>query len=64
VIYSPNLPPPTQADEKQTKALLTIMERLPAFVEASNNWVLGGSRTTSGMPLLANDPHLSLGTSF
>jgi penicillin amidase len=26
----------------------------------SNNWVLSGSRTTTGMPLLANDMHLSL----
>ena len=25
----------------------------------SNSWVLGGSRTTTGLPLLANDPHLS-----
>ena len=24
----------------------------------SNNWVVAGSRTQSGMPLLANDPHL------
>ncbi len=24
----------------------------------SNNWVIAGSRTTTGMPLLANDPHL------
>ena len=28
----------------------------------SNNWVLAGSRTSSGKPLLANDPHLSMGT--
>jgi len=27
----------------------------------SNNWVLTGSRTSSGMPILANDMHLSLG---
>ncbi|HEY4136307.1 MAG TPA: penicillin acylase family protein [Alphaproteobacteria bacterium] len=27
---------------------------------ASNSWVLSGSRTVSGKPLLANDPHLSL----
>ncbi|MEZ4318681.1 MAG: penicillin acylase family protein [Myxococcota bacterium] len=27
--------------------------------EASNNWVVGGARTESGKPLLANDPHLS-----
>ena len=26
----------------------------------SNNWVVNGSRTASGKPLLANDPHLSL----
>jgi len=26
----------------------------------SNNWVLAGSRTTTGMPLLANDMHLTL----
>lgn len=25
----------------------------------SNNWVIAGSRTATGMPLLANDPHLS-----
>jgi len=28
---------------------------------ASNEWVLDGSRTESGRPLLANDPHLQLG---
>jgi len=27
---------------------------------ASNNWVLAGSHTQSGKPLLANDPHLGL----
>ncbi len=26
----------------------------------SNNWVVGGSRSASGKPLLANDPHLGL----
>jgi len=26
----------------------------------SNNWVIAGSRTETGMPLLANDPHLGL----
>lgn len=26
----------------------------------SNNWVVGGSRTESGMPLLANDTHLAI----
>ena len=27
----------------------------------SNNWVLAGSKTATGQPLLANDPHLGLG---
>lgn len=26
---------------------------------ASNDWVVGGNRTASGLPLLSNDPHLS-----
>jgi penicillin amidase len=30
--------------------------------EGSNSWVVGGSRTASGHPLLANDPHLALTT--
>jgi len=29
---------------------------------ASNEWVVGGARTASGMPVLANDPHLRLST--
>jgi len=35
---------------------------LPGATEGigSNNWVLGGKLTTSGKPLLANDPHLGL----
>jgi penicillin G amidase len=36
----------------------------PGFGEpegvGSNNWVVAGSRTVSGKPLLANDPHLGL----
>ncbi len=28
----------------------------------SNNWVVSGERSISGAPLLANDPHLGLGT--
>jgi penicillin G amidase len=28
-------------------------------VTASNSWVVSGSRTTTGSPLLANDPHLA-----
>ncbi|MDQ2778002.1 MAG: penicillin acylase family protein [Pseudomonadota bacterium] len=36
----------------------------PSGVEGvgSNNWVVAGSHTTTGHPLLANDPHLKLST--
>jgi penicillin G amidase len=37
-------------------ALLGAMPR--ARGQGSNEWVVAGSRTTSGKPLLANDPHL------
>ncbi|KEO84899.1 beta-lactam antibiotic acylase [Tumebacillus flagellatus] len=34
----------------------------PNPFNGSNNWVVAGSKTQSGKPLLANDPHLSLAT--
>lgn len=36
---------------------IPILGDLPG---ASNNWVVAGSRSASGRPLLANDPHLGL----
>ncbi len=33
---------------------------LEHYAPASNSWVLGPSRTASGKPILANDPHLTL----
>lgn len=35
---------------------------LPDEQNGSNNWVVSGSRTASGMPMLADDPHLGLAT--
>ncbi|MBB5235628.1 penicillin acylase family protein [Deinococcus budaensis] len=34
------------------------MERVPG--KGSNNWVIAGSRTATGKPILADDPHLAL----
>lgn len=47
---------------------LTTADASSAFAEidemlssgASNNWVVSGERTASGLPVLANDPHLGL----
>lgn len=35
--------------------------RMSGGFPGSNNWVVGGSRTESGFPILSNDPHLGLG---
>src|SRR5205823_1311116 len=37
-----------------------LFDELPTIVAASNAWALAGTRTNTGKPLLANDPHLLL----
>ncbi|WP_301109556.1 penicillin acylase family protein [Sporosarcina sp.] len=39
-----------------------LPELSPPEFNGSNNWVLSGEKTASGMPLLADDPHLGLST--
>ncbi len=50
-------------------ASASALQAVPAFASmalgsgpevGSNNWVVAGSRTVTGAPLLANDPHLSI----
>lgn len=43
----------------------SLVGRAPAvlggdFFTGSNNWVIGGQHTDTGLPLLANDPHLAI----
>ncbi|MDW3648484.1 MAG: penicillin acylase family protein [Bacteroidia bacterium] len=45
-----------EIQEKERKALL--QEELESI--GSNNWVVDGSRTQSGYPIMANDPHRTL----
>lgn len=54
-------PPATQAGPA-IAALRHDLDRFGAVVAlggASNNWALNGTRTASGRPLVANDPHLA-----
>lgn len=37
-----------------------VVPMTPDKGNGSNNWVVGGSKTKSGRPILANDPHLGL----
>ena len=46
---------------RHLETMKTSLERVGLFMEdraVSNNWVANGTRTASGKPLLANDPHL------
>lgn len=48
-----------QIDMSQVWAIKRLLKVNDPGV-GSNNWVVAGSRTTTGMPLLANDPHLGM----
>lgn len=58
------LPPATLAALDQAAPMLTTLaQALPPPLgprTASNEWVVGPSRTDTGAPILANDPHLGL----
>ena len=60
---APSLPPSPHPDllaqAAISKDIETVLE-LGSVVRASNSWVLGGERSRSGKPLLANDMHLAL----
>ncbi|MFF9481251.1 penicillin acylase family protein [Streptomyces sp. NPDC014733] len=55
----------TQGLQNQLSALSTSLDKIPALLGpngngiGSNSWVVSGSHTTTGKPLLANDPHLA-----
>jgi penicillin amidase len=52
---------PEQRAQAQVNAHIAALLDLPSIgAGASNEWVIDGSRSTTGMPILANDPHLEL----
>jgi penicillin amidase len=65
------LPPPAPVNTAaRARGAAVPLPRIPAlamellegvsFTRASNAWVIGGARTKSGKPILANDTHLAL----
>jgi penicillin amidase len=52
------LPPPAWA--RLSRSLAGVLPPEDRESVGSNSWVIAGSRTTSGRPILANDPHLAL----
>jgi penicillin amidase len=64
--YHPVILPDPALGEVDLESLRAGLAGVDALLGArfdgigSNNWVIAGSRTTTGMPLLANDPHLGI----
>jgi penicillin amidase len=59
----PDLPPEpgiAQAGKRGGRLGIDLLNQAPRLPggQGSNNWVVAGSRTHTGRPLLANDPHL------
>ena len=58
------LPPADRAEGREQRAELVYPPGLewlsPDAHAMSNSWVIHGSRTASGRPILANDPHLAI----
>jgi penicillin amidase len=59
VDFSELAPSAQRADLSAERQLAAALER--QSTEGSNNWVVAPSRTASGRPILANDPHRQLG---
>ena len=61
--------PPMEIEDGPLTALLGAADRARSVWDltgggfsgiGSNNWVVGGSHTETGLPILANDPHLAI----
>ena len=59
VSFAPAAASTSGADAGTPERLALMNDR--ASAEGSNNWVVGPSRTNTGRPILANDPHRALG---
>ena len=54
------LPGNPEGSAKLTRRISIFGDSEVAGLVGSNNWVIDGTRTATGRPLLANDPHLSV----
>ncbi|NLH50377.1 MAG: penicillin acylase family protein [Myxococcales bacterium] len=57
--FDPRTLAPLEPSQLSLGAIYRYLGGLPVErTDASNNWVVAGSRSVSGKPILANDPHL------
>jgi penicillin amidase len=58
-LYSKDTMVTLARDEEIASAALARLGLYAEILAASNNWVVSGKHSTTGKPLLANDPHLA-----
>lgn len=58
ILAAQELAPATADSLLELDSFLQLNLQLGGIDVGSNNWVVAGSRTDTGLPLLANDPHL------
>ncbi|WP_148613817.1 penicillin acylase family protein [Nocardioides rubriscoriae] len=61
----PTRPAPFEHVADELRSLAATTERMPAWLGrgdglGSNSWVVSGEHTDTGLPILANDPHLGV----
>ena len=60
----PTIPtaPPSDVDSAyfNKKDVVDVLENKPPKDNGSNNWAVSGKKTSTGFPILCNDPHLGL----
>lgn len=57
--FQPGIPPIPEQNYPDSGLVSSILPgKVPGY--GSNNWAVSGSKTESGNPILANDPHLAL----
>jgi penicillin amidase len=52
------IPAPSPSFKTQMTGAMKMQDKVEGI--GSNNWAVGGAKTASGYPILANDPHLNL----
>jgi penicillin amidase len=57
IVPPPDVVEPAPRDPTELDAVLAAMAAVAEITNGSNSWALDGSRTASGLPLVAGDPH-------
>ncbi len=58
--FNPEIPDTPASNSVKVLSSTTPVNTQKEYTTGSNNWAVSGTKTSSGYPILSNDPHLSL----